>query len=728
MSDQDHHRRRTADDSPDHPAEAEDPLGPTRIQESLHTDDPGEGTTGAPPAAGADATTHVGRYRLVGKLGEGGFGSVFLAHDDSLNRPVAVKILKRPRAAGGAVERESAVLASLRHPSIAEVYDAGTDPEGRVYIVTRCIDGEPLSRVLTRGPVEPLQAARWARQIADALQYAHSQGITHRDIKPANLMITRDGDAVVLDFGVAMQDSDVRSAVDYSGTPAWMSPEQAAGQGRRIDGRSDLFSLGTVLYEMLTGVRAFRGQSAVETLALIQTTEPRPPRQIRADIPQALERVCLKCLAKDPQERFATASDLAMELDAVIRRQSARRLAAGVQLSGAVAGLAAVVLIPLVVWRLFGGPATGDSGESVDAAQPDPAEAVLNELRDILRRRERTEARRRAGISESDEEDDAGVSPLTGPGKIDDASIANAPVPALPAGYEDLEERIQRAVEAGDRDEEFSALLKASNQMVEDLHYAIAEQVGRRMVAISVDDASGYPIACGQLGLALYKRGQFDDAILWLKKSTERYQALYDMLSQRSGEQAEEFHSHMARMLGIAWMRIGNAHKFARRYGDAGEAYRTALRLYEQHDRDAELLSLLLNFGSMESQNGNHITGMSLLNQGLDVADRLDDSQARAELLVNLANAESRNGHQDRAVEHFEQATELARGLDAYDLKSKLLLNYATTLLEMDRPEDAREKLEELQAIVRPGDRDAEDALELLPRIAGGGDESPARP
>lgn len=693
-----------------HTNQPKDELPPTFINSADEgTDESPLETAGGPDDETRDANPYLGRYRIVGELGSGGFGSVYLAQDESLRRPVAIKVLNRTIRSHDE-DRESAILASLRHPAIAEIYDVGIGEDGKRFLVTRFVEGRSLSRVLQQERPDPWKAADWIRQIAEALQVAHSRGITHRDIKPANLMISADGEPVVLDFGVALLDTEVRDHVEYSGTPAWMSPEQAAGRVSEVDGRSDIFSLGSVFYELLTGTRAFRGESPVETLALIQTSEPRPPRQIDPNIPAALEDICLRCLRKSPPERYATAADLAAELTKALEAHSERSsrrtpLIAGVCLAVAVTAIG----IGIALTR---GDKAADSGAKQAAANSENQE-VLSALSTILGRLEQKDALRRAGIEVAN---DAGDGQKT---HTATEQPAGTPSPvSLPAGFAQRQQQLDEAVGKKDLKEESSVLLKVTNEMLDEGHYAIAEQAARRMVFVSKDDAASFPIACGQLGVALYKRGKFDEAIKQLQVSADQYSKLYDrMMAAPDSAQVEEFRSHMARLLGITWMRMGNAHKFAERFDDADKRYRDALQLFEKHKRSGELQTLLLNYGSMESQRGNALTAITLLTQGLEIATRADDHKTRAEFMINLANAQSRSGDNDAAISTYAEAEKLAAQHDDYELKSKLHLNYAKCLLESDRSEEARGQLKALKAMARPGDEDAAEALLLLDLI-----------
>ena len=280
------------------------------------------------------AGSRLGAYVIHSQIGAGGMGEVYRARDEKLKRDVAIKVLPEFLAedpqARTRFEREAQILAALSHPHIVAIYDFG-EGQGVIYAVTELLEGEPLSETLTRGPLPLRKTVAYARQIARALAAAHDKGVVHRDVKPQNLFVTNDGRLKVLDFGLARLVERVpsdheatrtrqTSAGTVMGTHGYMSPEQVRGQN--ADSRSDLFSFGVVLYEMLTGGRAFKAETTADTMSAILNEDP-PELSRLAALGPLIEPLVRRCLEKKTSERFQSAHDLAFALESIESRLSA---------------------------------------------------------------------------------------------------------------------------------------------------------------------------------------------------------------------------------------------------------------------------------------------------------------------------------------------------------------------------------------------------------------------
>src|SRR5215831_15273284 len=267
------------------------------------------------------------RYEVERELAKGGMADVFVAYDRQLKRRVAVKVLfpefARDPSFVERFRREAQNAASLNHANIAAVYDWGQE-RGTYYIVMEYVEGRSLRDIIrTDGPLPATAAARISSELADALAFAHRNGVVHRDVKPGNVLITASGQVKLTDFGIAANQFDANQSLTQTGsvmgTATYFSPEQA--QGHSVDGRSDVYSLGVVLYEMVTGQPPFVGESPVAVAYKHVREEPPPPSTRAPDLPPDLERIILTAMAKDPDARYQTADDLRTDLLRFVRGQ-----------------------------------------------------------------------------------------------------------------------------------------------------------------------------------------------------------------------------------------------------------------------------------------------------------------------------------------------------------------------------------------------------------------------
>ena len=358
-----------------------------------------EGAGGGGARAGLAAGSQLGPYRIEGPLGAGGMGTVYKALDTRLHRTVAIKMASERFT--DRFEREARAIAALNHPYVCTLYDVGAN-----YLVMEYVEGVSLRQLLKERPLAVDEALHYAMQIAAAMEAAHAAGVVHRDLKPGNVMVTAAGKVKVLDFGLAKLaqpaaatgESEATATIATEtgsmwaggivGTPSYMSPEQALG--KPLDARSDVFSFGALLYEMVTGQQAFRGESAIETLSGIIHLDPPPPSAAQPGIDAAMDSLVARCLRKDPAQRYATMAEVHRDLKGIVAERSGiflpERKAPGARpirwpkWGGAAAAALAVAAAGLALWRgwssrtpEYGGApemvrVSSDAGLSIDPA------------------------------------------------------------------------------------------------------------------------------------------------------------------------------------------------------------------------------------------------------------------------------------------------------------------------------------------------------------------------
>ena len=269
----------------------------------------------------AETLGELGDYELLEVVGRGGQGVVFRARQKSLNRTVALKMISLGSWATEAhlkrFRREAEAAASLEHPGIVPIYEVG-ERDGSCYFSMKFVEGGQLDQVIKRKPMSIRQAAELIAKVARTVHYAHEHGILHRDIKPGNILLDAKGEPLLTDFGLARlveAESTVTRTKEVMGTPSYMAPEQAMGNNAAVSSATDVYGLGAVLYQLLTGHPPFAGGTTYETIKLVLDTEPRQPRLLNPKIDRDLSTICLKCLEKDPKRRYSSALALAEDLE-----------------------------------------------------------------------------------------------------------------------------------------------------------------------------------------------------------------------------------------------------------------------------------------------------------------------------------------------------------------------------------------------------------------------------
>ncbi len=344
--------------------------GDDSFAENVETSPAPAAADGKKGARDAGMLGELGDYELLEEIGRGGQGVVFRARQKSLNRTVALKVIGLGQWASKAhlkrFRREAEAAASLNHPCIVPIYEVA-ERDGSCYFSMNFVEGGQLDEVVRRRPMSIRQAAEFVAKVARTVHYAHEHGILHRDIKPGNILLDAKGEPHLTDFGLARlieTESTVTRTMEVMGTPSYMAPEQAVGNNAAITSATDVYALGAVFYQLLTGHPPFAGGTTFETVRLVLDTEPRQPRLWNPKVDRDLSTICLKCLEKDPQRRYSSALALAEDLERWLRHEPIRARRTGIFTRGrkwvrrnpTIAIMAALVLIlsgavSTVVWK-----------------------------------------------------------------------------------------------------------------------------------------------------------------------------------------------------------------------------------------------------------------------------------------------------------------------------------------------------------------------------------------
>src|SRR5437660_1405188 len=317
----------------------------------------------------AELLGELGDYELLDEVGRGGQGVVFRARQKSLNRIVALKVISLGQWASKAhlkrFRLEAEAAARLEHPGIVPIHEVG-ERDGSCYFSMKFVEGGQLDEVIKRTPMSIRRAVELIEKVARTVHYAHEHGILHRDIKPGNILLDRNGEPHLTDFGLARlveADSTVTGTLEVLGTPSYMAPEQAAGNNAAVSSNTDVYGLGAVLYQLLTGQPPFAGGTTYETIKLLLDTEPRQPRLLNPKIDRDLSTICLKCLEKDPKHRYSSALALAEDLERWLKHQPIQARHTGVFARGkkwvrrnptsALLAASLVALIAAVGWNVW---------------------------------------------------------------------------------------------------------------------------------------------------------------------------------------------------------------------------------------------------------------------------------------------------------------------------------------------------------------------------------------
>jgi tetratricopeptide (TPR) repeat protein len=619
-----------------------------------------QGSREPEPVAGADDLV-PGRYRLRRPLGRGGMGEVYLADDLRLRRQVAIKLVAQERLTDPEARRrllkEAQAAAGLDHPYICPIYDSGETPDGRAFFVMQYVEGETLSKVLAQRAVDPQEALTITSQIAQALAAAHRHGIVHRDLKPDNVIITASGAPKLLDLGIAKvltaptdatTISDAISDRAVVGTPAYMSPEQV--QQQPVDGRSDLFSLGAVVYEALTGTRAFPGSGPFETMANVLSAQPPLPSVVRPQLTDRFDGLCQKLLAKRPVDRFQSADDVVDAIGHVltdVRTGTSHRTSATARRLSrraivlAVAALA--IAASLGLWMR----------NRANALPPVPEEANRWYERGTKAIREGAYVSGRTALEKS--------IALFAPHVLAYARLAEAD-----AELEDNASAQKRLLQA--------ASFGAESSLPADERLRL--RAVRALVLRNVDDAV---TAYREL---VTRRPR--DAAAWLDLGRAQETAGLRTDAKQSFAQAIQLDPSYA----AAFLRLGSVLADESKYNEALDALGKAQRLYlDASDSEGEV-EVLIKRGEVQAVTGQLKAARADLERAVNVSSDFDRVHQQIRSQLALSSLTASEGHFADAEKLAEVAVQRAIDHDLDSVAAEGLIDLAA-LIQGDRPDQA---------------------------------------
>ena len=676
----------------------------------------------------------VAHYRITSKVGGGGEGVVYAADDIRLRRRVALKF---PKAEGADDHyrarflREARAASALNHPHIATVYDFGETEAGQPFIVMELVSGQSLRELLLAGPLPLARTVAICEAVADALGEAHRHGIVHRDVKPGNVMVGQGGEAKVLDFGVARMepapDETARDPTQEShvrGTPHYMSPEQA--RGLPVDARSDLFSLGAVLYECLAGRPPFSGRSLIEVQANLVQTDPPPPSRFCQGLPAELDRITLKALAKDRRKRYQSASEMRADLRAVRSKLEAAEVCETEPLApprtpqrrriAAILVASLCVLAAAAAWRFWADRAHQSSQEALRYYH-EGTEA----LRDGTYYKATKALERAVGIDD--------VMPLA------HARLAEA--------WAELDytakakDELLRALGPGSA---YRQLPRAGQLLIEAIRltvtgdYAAAVEKYREAARAAPD--AGKAVAYMDLGRAYERNEKLKDALQSYAEAARRqpqYAApflrqgiLYGRQQERAKataafDQAESRYRGLSNLEGVAEV-LYQRGVVANRFGELGQSrdfVQQALDAARTVGNPQQQIVALLQLANISYKQGEPGQAQRLAGEALELARRDGLENLTTSGLIELGGIFQTSGHPKEAKAYFTQALGYARRYKAARNEARALFSLASASIDLREFDEAAPELEQALTFFRQGDyrKETSRALILLARV-----------